>query len=124
MDESELPGSADASDAAVRLARLLGLRLLTADGILADRCRAEGLAPLHLPALVLALTPPIRPGDTLTVAIARAGEARGQGIGHLDDGSMVVVAGAGEAIGQPVVCTVQRLHATANGRMIFAERTG
>ena len=45
-----------------------------------------------------------------------------QGIGFLDDGSMVVITDAAEQIGKPIRCTVLRLHTTANGRMVFAER--
>ena len=61
------------------------------------------------------------PGDLFTVAIEKLGDNPGQGIGFLDDGTMVVINKAEKMVGQEVQCEVQRQHHTANGRMIFAE---
>ena len=122
IDDTELPGHSDPTDAALRLARLSNARVVTADPSAADRCRAEGLRPLHLPALAVALSPVVRPGDTLDLAIVRVGDGRNQGVGFLDDGSMVIVNGAAEAVGREIRCVVQRLHPTANGRMVFADK--
>ena len=122
VDASELPGARDAAEACIRLARLLSLRVVTADADMAERCRAEGLGVIHLAALAAALSPTVKPGDRLRLLIARPGDGKGQGIGHLDDGSMVVVGGAADAVGQSIEVQVQRLHQTGNGRMVFAER--
>ncbi len=72
-------------------------------------------------ALPAAVGMPVRPGDSLQVTIDKAGEGRRQGVGYLEDGSLVVVSDAEDRIGSRVRCTVLRTHQTAQGRMIFAE---
>ncbi len=121
LDESEIPNTTDLGDTLIRLCRLEGARLLTADRELARRGIAEGIQVIDINALGQILAPQIKPGEDLDVLIAKAGEGKGQGIGFLDDGSMVVVGGAAERIGQTIRCTVARLHTTSNGRMIFAD---
>ena len=81
------------------------------------------VAIIDLAALAGALSPTLRQGDLITVMIEKTGEGKQQGVGHLDDGSLVVVSNAADAIGKRVDCTIIRLHATSNGRMVFAERS-
>jgi uncharacterized protein YacL len=122
LDATEIPGTADLIDLSIRLARLETGRLATADRDTARRAAAQGIPVVDLAVLAGALAPVIRPGDRIEVLIARPGDSKGQGVGHLDDGSLVVVTGAADAVGQTVACVVLRLHATGNGRMVFAER--
>jgi uncharacterized protein YacL len=121
IDDTEIPNASELSELVLRLARLENGRVVAVDRDLARRCAAEGVPMVDLGALARAMSPDVAPGSVLTLLIERAGEVKGQGVGFLDDGSMVVVSGAGEAIGQSVRCTVRRLHSTANGRMVFAE---
>lgn len=121
VDESEIPNTTDLGDKLVRLCRLEGARLLTSDRDQVRRAEAEGVQVIDLNALANVLSPQIKPGQDLNVLITKAGEGKGQGIGHLDDGSLVVVGGAGDRIGELVICTVARTHATSNGRMVFAD---
>ncbi len=121
VDESEIPNTSDLGDKLVRLCRLEGARLLTNDRDLVRRADAEGVQVVDLNALANVLSPQIKPGQDLVVLITKVGEGKGQGIGHLDDGSLVVVGGAGERVGEQVTCTVARTHATSNGRMVFAD---
>ena len=61
------------------------------------------------------------PGDFVRVALTRRGRERGQGVGHLDDGSMVVVNGGSELVGGPEVqLQVTSVVPTTAGRMVFA----
>ncbi len=120
IDATELPNTHDATEAALRLARLENARLLTADESLARRAGAEGIPVVDLAALVRILTPPVVVGSVIRILLERIGEGRGQAVGHLADGSLVVVAEAAERVGQEVEATVIRLHPTANGRMVFA----
>ena len=124
IDESEIPNAADLSDTLIRLCRLEGARLLTGDRDLARRAAAEGVQVVDVNALAGVLSPQLKPGQDIEVLIAKSGEGRGQGIGFLDDGSMVVVNGAGERVGEAVTCTIARLHNTSNGRMVFADAIG
>ena len=121
IDETEIPNATTIGDVVLGLARLEGARVITADGDLAERARAEGIRVLDLSDLAESLAVILRPGENLLVTIEKPGEAEGQGVGYLDDGSMVVVTGGGEQVGARVNCTVLRTHKTANGRMVFAE---
>ncbi|MDA3960435.1 MAG: TRAM domain-containing protein [Planctomycetota bacterium] len=124
VDATEIPRAETLGDIIIELTRLEGARLLTSDSDLVERARAEGLAVLDLPMLATSLAPILRAGETISVSIEKAGEGDNQGVGYLDDGSMVVVSGAQDRVGQNVSCTVMRLHQTANGRMVFAEARG
>ncbi len=121
IDETEIPNATALEDVLVGLARLEGGRLVVGDHELYRRAIAEGIQALDLNALAGTFSTPVRAGENLSVLVEKPGEGRGQGIGFLDDGSMVVVADGAERIGQRVACTVLRLHATGNGRMVFCE---
>lgn len=121
IDETEIPHARDSADALIRLARLEGGGILATDRDLVRRAQAEGLRVVDLASLAAALAPQAAPGTPIEVLIERRGEERDQGVGFLDDGSMVVVADAADRIGQRVAAVVRRLHHTANGRMVFAE---
>lgn len=121
IDESEIPNTTNIGDKLVRLCRLEGARLLTSDRDLVRRANAEGVQVVDLNALANVLSPQIKPGQDIQVLVTKLGEGKGQGIGHLDDGSMVVIGGAAEQLGNLVTCSVARTHVTSNGRMIFAD---
>ncbi len=121
IDETEIPNASSLADVVIRLARLESARLIASERDILSRAAAEGLTAIDLQGLGSALSPMVRPGEVLTVAIDKAGEGRNQGVGYLDDGSMVIVADAAHLVGQRVRCTILRLHQTANGRMVFAE---
>jgi uncharacterized protein YacL len=121
VDESEIPNSADPADLTLRLARLENARLFTADREMVRRAAAEGVPVVDIHSLTQLLSPTVRVGETLTVTILRAGEAKGQGVGQLDDGSLVIVNNANDKIGQSIPVVVLRTHATSSGRMVFAD---
>ncbi len=122
IDETELPNTPTLREALARLARLENSRLVCADAELLRMAQAEGLGVIDLHGLAQAFAHQLRAGDTIRITIVKAGENPDQGIGYLDDGSMVVVGKAGPAIGTAVDATILRLHASANGRMVFADR--
>lgn len=122
IDETELPNTPTLGDALVRLCRLENARLVCADDGLLRLAQAEGIAAIDLQALAQAFAQDLKAGDRIRVTIQKPGEGKDQGIGYLDDGSMVVVGRAQDAVGQTIEVTILRLHATANGRMVFAER--
>ena len=67
-----------------------------------------------------AVKPIYLPGESLDIQITRPGKESGQGVGFLDDGTMVVVDNARKKVGREVECVVTSLVQTASGRMIFA----
>ena len=122
IDDTEIPNADSLTDVLVHLTRLEHGRLLALDKEVLNRGIAEAITVIDLSALAGALTPTLRPGDVITVMIEKLGEGKNQGLGHLDDGSLVVVSNAADALGQRINATIIRLHATSNGRMVFAER--
>jgi uncharacterized protein YacL len=123
IDDTELPNAQSLSDVLTNLARLENGRLLVADREVITRARNEGLATIDLSSLAAALSPTLRTGEDITVSIEKLGDAPDQGVGFLDDGSMVVVTGAANHVGKSIRCTIMRLHHTSNGRMLFANRS-
>jgi uncharacterized protein YacL len=101
-----------------------GGTLLTADYNLAKVAEVKALRVLNLSELVIALRPEVQPGDELLLKIARDGKEADQGVGYLDDGTMVVVEGARGRIGErlPVVITGALQNPT--GRIVFARCDG
>lgn len=94
--------------------------LLTLDTGLARVAALAGCRVMNLHALALALRPPVSAGDTVRVLLTRPGKEPGQGVGYLDDGTMVVVEKARELVGSDVAATVTSVLVTANGRLVFA----
>ena len=80
----------------------------------------SGISVLNIHDLAAALKPVVLPGEKMSVRIVRAGEEAGQGIGYLEDGTMVVVEQARQHQGEDVEFTVTRAHQSCwRGRMIF-----
>src|SRR3954452_1183939 len=123
--DDEVPEVAEVDAKLIALARRLQLRLLTNDGPLARNAELQGVMTTNLRKLAQELTPSIGPGDFVRVALTRDGKEAGQGVGHLDDGSMVVVNGGHELVGGPeVMLQVTSVVPTAAGRLLFARLDG
>ena len=75
---------------------------------------------MNLSELVLALRPEIQPGEKINLKIVREGKEEAQGIGYLDDGTMVVIEGARDLIGERLEVVITGALQTSTGRMIFA----
>lgn len=115
-----------ADDKLLRLTADTGGTLLTADYNLAQVAVVQELKALNLSELVIALRPEVQPGDDLQLKIVREGKEADQGIGYLEDGTMVVVEDARRRIGERLAVTVTGALQTPTGRMVFArcERAG
>jgi uncharacterized protein YacL len=122
IDQSELPQAVSTAEAVVELARLGGGRVVSSEREQLAMARAAGLTIIDLGALARIAAAPVHPGEVFTIRIERTGEGKGQGVGFLSDGTMVVVADAADRIGQELACVAQRLHHSTAGRMVFAER--
>ncbi|MBV9292206.1 MAG: hypothetical protein JO222_07130 [Frankiales bacterium] len=94
--------------------------LLTLDTNLAKAASIAGVRVLNLHALSLALRPPVVAGEEVNVQLIKPGREPGQGVGYLDDGTMVVVERGRRLVGQDVVVHVTSVVLTANGRLVFA----
>ena len=108
----------------VSLAQELGGRVLTNDYNLNKIAQFRGVTVLNINDMANALKPVFLPGETLKVVIVKAGEEPGQGIGYLEDGTMVVVEGARNMINKEVTLGVTSVLQTSAGRMIFGRLEG
>ncbi|MFZ2087095.1 MAG: TRAM domain-containing protein [Desulfobaccales bacterium] len=105
----------------VSLARKIGAKILTNDFNLHKVAELQGVDVLNINQLANALKLAVLPGETLHVQILREGKSYGQGVGYLDDGTMVVIENARRHIGREVEVSVTSVLQTAAGRMIFSE---
>jgi uncharacterized protein YacL len=124
IHEADFPADASVDAKLIRLARALGAKLFTNDANLAKVAELQAVRCVNLHELAKALRPVILPGERLSLRIVREGKERGQGVGYLSDGTMVVVNNGVSLIGQQVEVQVESLLQTGAGVIIFAAAPG
>ncbi|GAB4464370.1 MAG: PIN/TRAM domain-containing protein [Armatimonadaceae bacterium] len=105
----------------VRLAKALNGSLVTNDFNLNKVAGLQGVNVLNINELANAVKPVVLPGEDLQVTLVKEGKEPTQGIGYLDDGTMIVVAGGRAHLGETVGVRVTSLMQTVQGKMIFAQ---
>ena len=118
-DYDDVGGSVDAK--LVRLALERNAKLVTNDYNLNRVAQLEGVQVLNVNELAGAVKPVVLPGEELHVAIVRDGKEAHQGVGYLDDGTMIVVENGRRLIGEDTDVQVTSVLQTVAGRMIFAK---
>jgi uncharacterized protein YacL len=108
----------------VALAKHLHGKLVTNDYNLNKVARLQGVEVVNLNDLANSLKPIFLPGEHIEIRVVKPGEEQGQGVGYLEDGTMVVVEGGRDRIGQSVALTVTSVLQTSAGRMIFGRCEG
>lgn len=103
----------------VALAAARKAALVTTDHNLNRVASLHGVRVLNVNELSMALRPRFVPGETLRLRVVKEGREPGQGVGYLDDGTMVVVEGGRDAVGSEVDTVVTGTTQTASGRMLF-----
>src|SRR5205823_2198244 len=103
----------------VAMAKVISARVVTNDYNLNKIAQLQGVEVINLNELANALKSVALPGEVMTVRLVKQGDQIGQGVGYLDDGTMVVVEQGRGLIGQEVAITVTSVLQTAAGRMIF-----
>ncbi len=104
----------------LRLAKRLGCPILTNDYNLNRVATLQNVTVLNINELANAVKTVLLPGESLDIRLIQEGKEPGQGVGYLDDGTMVVVQDGKRYIGQTVHVTVTKVLQTSAGRMIFA----
>ena len=104
----------------VKLAKALDGTLVTNDFNLNKVAELQGVPVLNINELANALKPIVLPGEEMRVAVVREGREQNQGIGYLDDGTMIVIEGGRKVVGETVEVIVSSLLQTTAGKMIFA----
>ncbi len=108
----------------VRLANELGAAVITTDFNLNKVAQIQGVDVLNMNDLANALKPAVLPGEALTVKIIREGREYDQGIGYLEDGTMIVVEGGKGLVGRQVSVEVTSVLQSSSGKMIFTKASG
>lgn len=119
FDETQFTGYEDSFHKVVRLARQMEANILTGDHSCVQVPPVEGIKIINLHALSNALKPLNQAGEVMKIKIQRFGKEPNQGVGYLDDGTMVVVNGGGDYIGECIPVQVLSVKHTSSGRMIF-----
>lgn len=103
----------------IEMARTMGGKIVTNDFNLNKVAQLRGVSVLNINELANALKPVVLPGELMRVFILKEGKEASQGIGYLDDGTMIVVDNARHLIGQTVSLVVTSVLQTTAGKMIF-----
>jgi len=117
----EFPRLKDVDSKLIALAKKLNGKIVTNDYNLNKVAELQGLEVLNINQLAAAMKPTVLPGEQMVIKILKEGKEYGQGIGYLDDGTMVVVDDAKRLLGRTVDAVVTSVLQTTSGRMIFAK---
>lgn len=105
----------------VKLAKVLSGKVVTNDFNLNKVCELQGVKVLNINDLANAVKPVVLPGEEINVQVIKDGKEHGQGVAYLDDGTMIVIEGGREFIGERIDVLVTSVLQTSAGRMIFAK---
>ena len=119
FNDTDFPEIKDLGSKLIRLARLVDANLLTADISRVQMASIEGIKIINMHSLSNALKPLMDTGEFIKIKIQRYGKEPRQGVGYLEDGTMVVVNGGGNFIGEEIDAQVLSVKHTSSGRMIF-----
>lgn len=117
----ETPGVVEVDARLVELAKRRSRVVLTNDFNLNRVAELQGVRVMNINSLANAVKPAVLPGEEIRVRVIQEGKEAGQGVGFLDDGTMVVVEGGARLIDTDVEVGVTRVLQTVAGRMIFAQ---
>ncbi len=120
ISDLDVEGVREVDDKLVILARQLRCPILTNDYNLNRVAGLQGVTVLNVNDLANAVKSVLLPGEPLNVRIIQEGRESGQGIGYMDDGTMVVVENGRDYMNMETVVVVTKVLQTAAGRMIFA----
>lgn len=122
IHESEaLEGDEGVDGMLVQLARTTGAKLITGDYNLGRICELHGISCLRLGDLAEAMKKVLLPGEIVTLKVVREGRDKGQGVGYLNDGTMVVVSNGQSFIGESKEVKVTSVLQTGAGIIVFGE---
>jgi uncharacterized protein YacL len=117
--ETDFPDLKDSAAKIARLARIMDATIMTADLNRAHSSPADGTRMVNLNILSNALKAPPQNGEFLSIKIQRYGKDPRQGVGYLEDGTMVVVNGGADYLGSTIKAQIVSVKSTLSGRMIF-----
>jgi uncharacterized protein YacL len=119
VQDIPLPGVEGVDAKLVRLAKIIDARVVTTDFNLNKVAQVQGVEVININDIATALRPIVLQGEKLTVRVQRLGESAGQGVGYMEDGTMVVGEDCAGRVGQEVELVVTNILQTSAGRLIF-----
>lgn len=119
VDKTDFSEIRDATTKCIRLARSLDGYILTAEMGRIQQSEVDGVRVINIHTLANLLKPLTPTGEHLSIKIQRYGKEARQGVAYLEDGTMVVVNGAADFIGETIRARVLSVKHTSSGRMIF-----
>lgn len=120
ITDADVEGVAEVDGKLVVMARNLHCPIITNDFNLNRVAELQGVKVLNINELANAVKPVLLPGEDIMIRIMQDGKELGQGVGYLDDGTMIVVEGGRQFMNMTIEVTVTRVLQTVAGRMIFA----
>jgi uncharacterized protein YacL len=121
VTDQDFPEILDVDGKLVALSKLTGMPLTTNDYNLNKVAKIQGVKVLNINELAGALKPAVLPGEGIKVKIIREGKEPGQGVGYLEDGTMVVVDGGKDKVGSVVTVITTSVLQTPAGKMLFTQ---
>ena len=121
VTDDDVPHIKEVDGKLIALAKEKGAGILTNDSNLHKVAELHGVRVLNMNALAAAMRPVVMPGEVLTIAVVKEGKEQGQGIGYLDDGTMVVIDNGRDHVGRTVDAAITSILQTTGGRMIFSK---
>src|SRR5436305_1503497 len=118
--DTDVEGIADVDGKLVKMARDEHCPIITNDFNLNRVAELQGVKVLNINELANAIKPVLLPGEEIHIKIMQDGKELGQGVGYLDDGTMIVVENGRQFMNMTIEVTVTRVLQTVAGRMIFA----
>ena len=122
--DRDLRDAADDQMKLVTIAKELGASIITTDFNINKLAALENVTVLNINDLTIALKPVVLPGEDMSVFVMKEGKEKEQGVGYLDDGTMIVIEDGREYIGKKVDAVVQSILQTSQGRIIFTKVKG
>src|SRR6266571_1892981 len=120
ITDADVEDVAEVDGKLVKMARTLHCPIITNDFNLNRVAELQGVKVLNINELANAVKPVLLPGEDIDIRIMQDGKELGQGVGYLDDGTMIVVEGGRQYMNTTIEVTVTRVLQTVAGRMIFA----
>jgi uncharacterized protein YacL len=121
ISEADFPEVRDVDMKLIELAKQLSGKILTNDFNLNKVAELRGVPVLNINMLANALKPVVLPGETMQLFILKEGKEPNQGVGYLDDGTMVVVDNAKRFLGKNIEVTITSVLQTTAGKMFFGK---
>jgi len=123
ITDMDAPEAHEVDDKLIQLAKTMRCPIITNDYNMNRVAQLQGVLVLNINALANAVKSVLLPGETISVKVIQEGKELGQGVGYLDDGTMIVIEGGRSYIGQTIPVLVKKVLQKTEGRLVFAQPT-